>query len=129
MESYHKIFIQKQYSCYKVLHFICWLLAKYSLTYSMIGNDKKGDFMNDITQGYQPLPQDKWGCDITPTEEADKDCVCCWGEGEVQCSFGDSYYYDTCYCVLVKYWKNIGNLFMADGMEKLLANVIRLKTL
>ena len=39
----------------------------------MIGNDKKGDFMNDITQGYQPLPQDKWGCDITPTEEADKD--------------------------------------------------------
>ena len=41
----------------------------------MIGNDKKGDFMNDITQGYQPLPQDKWGCDITPTEEADKDCI------------------------------------------------------
>ena len=35
----------------------------------MIGNDKKGDFMNDITQGYQPLPKDKWGCDITPTEE------------------------------------------------------------
>ena len=80
---------------------------------------------NDITQGYQPLPKDKWGCDITPTEEADKDCICCWGEGEVQCSFGDSYYYDTCYCVLVKYWKNIGNKFMADGMEKLLANVIR----
>ena len=50
-------------------------------------------------------------------------------EGEVQCSFGDSYYYDTCYCVLVKYWKKIGNKFMADGYEKLLANVIRLKTL
>ena len=95
----------------------------------MIGNDKKGDFMNDITQGYQPLPKDKWGCDITPTEEPDKDCICCWGDGEVQCSFGDSYYYDTCYCVLVKYWKNIGNMFMADGMKKLLDNVIRLKTI
>ena len=33
---------------------------------------------SDITQGYQPLPKDKWGCDITPTEEADKDCICCW---------------------------------------------------
>ena len=84
---------------------------------------------SDITQGYQPLPKDKWGCDITPTEEADKDCICCWGDGEVQCSFGDSFYYDTCYCVLIKYWKNIGNKFMADGCEKLLANVVRLKTL
>ena len=83
----------------------------------------------DITQGYQPLPKDSWGCDIKPTEEPDKDCICCYGEGEVQCSFGESYYYDTCYCVLVKYWKNIGNMFMVDGCEKLLANVIKLKTI
>ena len=77
----------------------------------------------DITKGYQTLPKN------ADLPEGNKDCICCWGEGEVQCSFGDSYYYDTCYCVLIKYWKKIGNLFMADGMEKLLANVIRLKTL
>ena len=77
----------------------------------------------DITQGYQTLPEN------ADLPQGNKDCICCWGEGEVQCSFGESYYYDTCYCVLVKYWKNIGNMFMADGMEKLLANVIRLKTI
>ena len=83
----------------------------------------------DITKGYQSLPKDDWGFEITPTEEADKDCICCWGNGEVQCCAGEHYYTDTCYCVLIKYWKKIGNKFMADGMEKLLANVIRLKTL
>ena len=77
----------------------------------------------DITKGYQTLPEN------ADLPQGNEDCICCWGEGEVQCSFGDSYYYDTCYCVLIKYWKKIGNLFMADGMEKLLANVIRLKTL
>ena len=83
----------------------------------------------DITKGYQSLPKDDWGWEITPTEEADKDCIGCWGNGEVQCSRGESYYYDTCYCVLVKYWKNIGNKFMADGFQKLLDNLIKLKTI
>ena len=50
----------------------------------------------DITQGYQTLPEN------ADLPEGNKDCICCWGEGEVQCSFGDSYYYDTCYCVLIK---------------------------
>ena len=57
----------------------------------------------DITKGYQTLPEN------ADLPQGNEDCICCWGEGEVQCSFGDSYYYDTCYCVLVKYWKNIGN--------------------
>ena len=84
---------------------------------------------NDITQGYQPLPLDDYGFPITPTEEPDKDCICCWGDGEVQCSYGDTFYYDTCYCVLVKYWKKIGNEFMVNGTKKLLANVIKYKTI
>ena len=95
----------------------------------MIGNDKKGDFMNDITQGYQPLPKDELGFDVTIHEEANEDCIACWGDGEVQCCAGEHYYTDTCYCVLIKYWKKIGNAFMVDGYEKLLANVIKLKTL
>ena len=84
---------------------------------------------SDITIGYQSLPKDDWGFEIIPTEEPDKDCICCYGEGEIQCSFGDSYYYNTCYCVLVKYWKNIGNKYMADGYKKLLDNLIKLKTM
>ena len=50
----------------------------------------------DITQGYQPLPKDDWGFEITPTEEANEDCICCWGDGEVQCCAGEHYYTDTC---------------------------------
>ena len=104
------------------------LLPERSVYYSMLRKDKK---MNnkDMTQGYQPLPKDDWGFEITPTEEPDKDCICCYGNGDVQCSRGETYYYDTCYCVLIKYWKNIGNMFMADGCEKLLANVIKFKTI
>ena len=83
----------------------------------------------DITKGYQSLPKDDFGFEITPTEEADKDCICCWGNGDVQCCAGEHYYTDTCYCVLIKYWEKIGNKFMVDGMKKLLANVVRLKTL
>ena len=83
----------------------------------------------DITKGYQSLPKDDWGFEITPTEEADKDCIVCWGDGDVQCCAGEYYYTDTCYCVLVKYWKNIGNKFMADGFQKLLDNLIKLKTI
>ena len=81
--------------------------------------------MNDITQGYQPLPKDELGFDLTIHEEANEDCIACWGDGEVQCCAGEHYYTDTCYCVLIKYWKKIGNAFMVDGYEKLLANVIR----
>jgi hypothetical protein len=83
----------------------------------------------DITKGYQNLPKDELGFDITIHEEADKDCIVCWGEGDVQCCAGEHYYTDTCYCVLLKYWKKIGNAFMVDGYEKLLANVIKLKTI
>ena len=103
-------------------------MPKNVVAYSMLRKDKK---MNnkDITQGYQPLPKDDWGFEITPTEEPDKDCICCYGNGDVQCSRGETYYYDTCYCVLIKYWKKIGNEFMADGCEKLLANVIKYKTI
>ena len=43
----------------------------------MIGNDKKGDFMNDITKGYQNLPKDELGFDITIHEEANEDCIAC----------------------------------------------------
>ena len=64
----------------------------------------------DITQGYQNLPKDELGFDITIHEEPDKDCICCWGDGDVQCCAGEHYYYDTCYCVLIKYWKKIGNI-------------------
>ena len=83
----------------------------------------------DITKGYQSLPKDELGLDITINEEADKDCIACWGDGEVQCCAGEHYYTDTCYCVLIKYWKKIGNLFMVDGYEKLLANVVKYKTI
>ena len=57
------------------------------------------------------------------------DCQICNGSGDVQCCAGEHYYTDTCYCVLIKYWENIGNNFMVDGMKKLLANVVRLKTI
>ena len=41
----------------------------------MIRNDNKGDFMNDITQGYQPLPKDELGFDVTIHEEANNHYV------------------------------------------------------
>ena len=83
----------------------------------------------DITKGYQSLPKDDFGFEITPSEDPNLNCMVCWGHGDVQCSRGESYYYDTCYCVLVKYWEKIGNEFMVDGMKKLLANVIKWKTI
>ena len=59
----------------------------------------------DITKGYQNLPKDELGFDVTIHEEANEDCIACWGDGEVQCCAGEHYYTDTCYCVLIKYWK------------------------
>ena len=80
-----------------------------------------------MTEGYQQVPfSDRLSSDFPIGKE---DCELCNGDGEIQCCAGEHYYTDTCYCVLIKYWKKIGNKFMADGYEKLLANVIRLKTL
>ena len=91
----------------------------------MIGNDKKGDFMNDITQGYQPLPKDELGFDVTIHEEANEDCIACWGDGEVQCCAGEHYYTDDCDCVMIQYWEGKGNEFMVDGHRKMLANTLK----
>ena len=80
----------------------------------------------DITKGYQEIPREDYMWNLPSGKD---DCEICEGSGDVQCCAGEHYYTDTCYCVLIKYWKKIGNMFMVDGYEKLLANVIRLKTL
>ena len=80
----------------------------------------------DITQGYQPIPKEDYMWNLPAGNE---DCELCNGSGDLQCCAGEHYYTDTCYCVLIKYWKKIGNMFMVDGYEKLLANVIKYKTI
>ena len=85
--------------------------------------------MTDLTQGYQPLPKDELGLDITLSEEPDKDCIVCWGDGDVQCCAGEHYYNDDCNCVLLQYWETKGNEFMVDGYKKLLANNIKLRSM
>ena len=81
---------------------------------------------SDITKGYQQIPDEDRMWNLPAGKD---DCEICNGSGDVQCCAGEHYYTDTCYCVLLKYWKKIGNEFMADGYKKLLANVIRLKTI
>ena len=80
----------------------------------------------DITIGYQQIPgKDR----LFGLPEADGDCVLCEGAGEVQCSVGDSFYYDDCNCVILKYWEEKGNKFMADGYKKIIANNIKLRNI
>ena len=80
-----------------------------------------------MTEGYQQVPfSDRLSSDFPTGKD---DCVICEGSGEVQCCAGEHYYTDTCYCVLIKYWNKVGNMFMVDGYEKLLANVIKYKTI
>ena len=78
----------------------------------------------DITIGYQEIPSKDL---IFSLPTADEDCVICDGDGDVQCCAGEHYYYDDCHCVMIKYWEEKGNEFMADGYRKMLANVIRLR--
>ena len=80
----------------------------------------------DVTQGYQVLS----GYDRMFNLPAGKDdCEVCEGSGDVQCSRGEAYYYDDCHCVMLQYWEDKGNEFMADGYRKMLANVIKLRNL
>jgi len=80
----------------------------------------------DITIGYQDIPSRDL---LFSLPDGDEDCVICQGEGEVQCSRGESYYYDDCNCVMIKYWKEKGNEFMANGYRKILTNQIRLRNM
>ena len=58
-----------------------------------------------MTEGYQQIPfSDRLSSDF-PTGKED------------------------CNCVLLQYWENKGNEFMADGYRKLLANNIKLRSM
>ena len=77
---------------------------------------------SDITIGYQQIPNEDrlWNL---PTGK--DDCEICNGDGEVQCCAGEHYYYDDCNCVMIQYWEDKGNEFMADGHRKMLANTLK----
>ncbi len=80
----------------------------------------------DITIGYQQIPsKDR----LFGLPSGKVDCPLCEGDGDVQCSVGDSFYYDDCNCVMIQYWEEKGNEFMADGYRKIMANNIKLRNM
>ena len=76
----------------------------------------------DITQGYQPVPEEDR---IWNLPSGDDDCELCNGSGDVQCCAGEHYYIDDCDCRMIKYWEDKGNEFMADGHRKMLADTLK----
>ena len=80
----------------------------------------------DITQGYQPVPEEDR---IWNLPSGDDDCELCNGSGDVQCCRGEYYYTDTCDCVLIQYWENVGNEHMANGYREIYDNIIRLRNM
>ena len=78
-----------------------------------------------VKQEYQEIPKE----DYMWMPAGDDNCGLCQGSGDLQCCAGEHYYTRDCYCVLIKYWEDKGNFFMANAQKKFLERTLYYRNL